>query len=488
MRDIDMILDLVVQLTIRNPELSELAACDKHEFFDIVAEETGVDIDSKIYEILQGERLELYEKIADMAENPRKLKKQEKVEFIADALGDDLVFETFCLSLGHEDEEVRGLLELLGCEEDYDILIKDVVYQKRRAYLDMIRRYTVAAVNLYGVVHIGQLEELIRHYEKKIWREEGYIKENGIYTHTVMFQPKYLCTAVLLNIVDSMVPQVCTTLDGLVLHECFREEQEDETEEMFGLFLGKESEITEYELAEFFEEDSEAYFRYLFWVASEKERYIPSKSEFLRYEDEDYREVSVAEKSLCRYLERNYMKEFKQFADQKGGHAVDYIDDILDEIHDCSSDVEMLEDDRDPVEVIDYVFHRLEGFGVYMNGLDDANKLLKHVMDMTNSTRLWINAGCTPNEVMRNNPVDLSSLTLQPQSAGAAELLGKGFEDLERFGMNLDLDGAADVVSMMSFSNGLNGEVVLGEKKIYPNDSCPCGSGKKYKKCCGKGR
>lgn len=23
-------------------------------------------------------------------------------------------------------------------------------------------------------------------------------------------------------------------------------------------------------------------------------------------------------------------------------------------------------------------------------------------------------------------------------------------------------------------------------KKIYPNDPCPCGSGKKFKKCCGK--
>jgi uncharacterized protein YecA (UPF0149 family) len=23
-------------------------------------------------------------------------------------------------------------------------------------------------------------------------------------------------------------------------------------------------------------------------------------------------------------------------------------------------------------------------------------------------------------------------------------------------------------------------------KKVYPNDPCPCGSGKKYKKCCGK--
>lgn len=27
---------------------------------------------------------------------------------------------------------------------------------------------------------------------------------------------------------------------------------------------------------------------------------------------------------------------------------------------------------------------------------------------------------------------------------------------------------------------------VVKEKKIYPNDPCPCGSGKKYKKCCGK--
>lgn len=24
------------------------------------------------------------------------------------------------------------------------------------------------------------------------------------------------------------------------------------------------------------------------------------------------------------------------------------------------------------------------------------------------------------------------------------------------------------------------------EQKVYPNDPCPCGSGKKYKKCCGK--
>lgn len=30
------------------------------------------------------------------------------------------------------------------------------------------------------------------------------------------------------------------------------------------------------------------------------------------------------------------------------------------------------------------------------------------------------------------------------------------------------------------------GTIVKAEKKIYPNDPCPCGSGKKYKKCCGR--
>ena len=29
-------------------------------------------------------------------------------------------------------------------------------------------------------------------------------------------------------------------------------------------------------------------------------------------------------------------------------------------------------------------------------------------------------------------------------------------------------------------------KIFVAEKKIGPNDPCPCGSGKKYKKCCGK--
>lgn len=33
-----------------------------------------------------------------------------------------------------------------------------------------------------------------------------------------------------------------------------------------------------------------------------------------------------------------------------------------------------------------------------------------------------------------------------------------------------------------------NSRTVHAEKKVYPNDPCPCGSGKKFKKCCGKNK
>ena len=29
---------------------------------------------------------------------------------------------------------------------------------------------------------------------------------------------------------------------------------------------------------------------------------------------------------------------------------------------------------------------------------------------------------------------------------------------------------------------------IIKEAKVYPNDPCPCGSGKKYKKCCGRNK
>ena len=50
----------------------------------------------------------------------------------------------------------------------------------------------------------------------------------------------------------------------------------------------------------------------------------------------------------------------------------------------------------------------------------------------------------------------------------------------------MDLDYNADEITIMSMPDGISGKTVVGKKKVYPNNPCPCGSGKKYKKCYGK--
>lgn len=41
-------------------------------------------------------------------------------------------------------------------------------------------------------------------------------------------------------------------------------------------------------------------------------------------------------------------------------------------------------------------------------------------------------------------------------------------------------------VPASSYKTDIRG-MVVNEAKPGPNDPCPCGSGKKYKKCCGRG-
>ncbi|QQY80055.1 SEC-C motif-containing protein [Keratinibaculum paraultunense] len=64
------------------------------------------------------------------------------------------------------------------------------------------------------------------------------------------------------------------------------------------------------------------------------------------------------------------------------------------------------------------------------------------LMDINNNTRMWILKGFTPEEVSNYNA-------------------------------NLE-SGNTNIIDIKT------------KKKISPNDPCPCGSGKKYKKCCGK--
>ena len=113
------------------------------------------------------------------------------------------------------------------------------------------------------------------------------------------------------------------------------------------------------------------------------------------------------------------------------------------------------------------------------------NELLELLVAAHNNTRMKENRGYKPSEMARKMPIDKMP-TIVPASSNAAAILKDAVPQLQAMGVPVDLNGNTDVIQTTMFPKGMNEEPIRVEKKIYPNDPCPCGSGKKYKKCCGK--
>ncbi|HWT75325.1 MAG TPA: hypothetical protein VN258_11515 [Mobilitalea sp.] len=64
---------------------------------------------------------------------------------MADVLGDDTLFEGFCLTLYDTDDVLLHLCENFGCLERYNELAQNEVYQKRKKYKCIITDYAMAA-------------------------------------------------------------------------------------------------------------------------------------------------------------------------------------------------------------------------------------------------------------------------------------------------------------------------------------------------------
>ena len=54
-----------------------------------------------------------------------------------------------------------------------------------------------------------------------------------------------------------------------------------------------------------------------------------------------------------------------------------------------------------------------------------------------------------------------------------------------RLEQKLEREQVAKVTGTNKDDSGVKAPVKRDKSKVYPNDPCPCGSGKKYKNCCG---
>lgn len=157
-----------------------------------------------------------------------------------------------------------------------------------------------------------------------------------------------------------------------------------------------------------------------------KPRYLPSKEEFLKYADIDYLEPNQPYADLKAYILKHKLTSC--------GEGIDGVDGDLLDLH------EMIRFGVETSSVYDYFTER----GYQFENLHILEGFAQLIMDVNNNTRMYDNNGFTP-----------------------YELVGK--------------TGRHKVVAIKNSRDDQQIKSRLGR-----NDPCPCGSGLKYKNCCGK--
>lgn len=482
---------LFAKLLSVNEDFRLVAINGESEALEIIEEEIGKKPICSLFDELSDEQISLLQEVMDAELHEKKVTKKKAVDLMSRAFSDDILFEGMCLSSFVDDYTFDGVMESFGCPCRYEILMQDKVYTERRKYMRMICDYTMASVNLYGVAHIKEIMTIIESYEKLNGSYEKYRRKDGSYRTSVFYSPEYYSLYTLHHMIGDDIPLVEATLSGFIVHDVFAGSTSAEIEAM-GKYMkvkGIKGEMSEEDLSDFYENMEPLPYKRLHDIAIEKDKYIPKKKQFLKYADQYYIEESKAFHELEDYIRNTFKTDIRTIASEDGVREEDVVYEIVSEIQAEAYDHNIDFDDRNPTALVDFTFQMLdEEYDIRVDGIDQANEFLRYLMELANSTRLWINNGHTPNELRDMAPPYSGPTTIVPGSSNAAKLLGEVAPQIRNMGFNVDLDSNATEIPVFNYNHGMNGPVEKSVKKIYPNDPCPCGSGKKYKKCCGRNK
>ena len=156
----------------------------------------------------------------------------------------------------------------------------------------------------------------------------------------------------------------------------------------------------------------------------DKPYYVPKKEELLKKAEDLYFELTPQLNTLRDYIISNMCKD-----EETVGSLIE--------------DIELLCFMEQPFNEVIYEFKRN---GILFESTRQLNTLMSLLADVYNNTRTWNNRGYTAKEMN--------------------EILGENIPLVT----GIPIDRLDDVIF----------------KKVGRNDPCPCGSGKKYKKCCGR--
>lgn len=196
-----------------------------------------------------------------------------------------------------------------------------------------------------------------------------------------------------------------------------------------------------------------------------KPMYVPNKEELLRYEDEYYYEKTPYSTAVENFIKNNLKISGEEFLD------------VMAEVT-----LAIIMGD-DPIVSV------FRSFGMMKIELTtaEAETFCKLFTNMANNFRMPVNRGYTPLELKKLFP---STNNTPPQI-----VLGENVKALIKSG-ELSVEDARESIinaqipketklNLLAQISG-NDKMIQAKNNISRNAQCPCGSGKKYKHCCGK--
>ena len=141
------------------------------------------------------------------------------------------------------------------------------------------------------------------------------------------------------------------------------------------------------------------------------------------------------------------------------------------------------------VQTADVLGH-LEKLGVRLGSQRDVERFTALYSAFHNTTRMPCNRGYTPDEMMQMTPPEerFKLLSLGPNIRKSLQSSEMDIEDFRKQILTMELPSEAMRFDLLKQLADIKPSAPQPEKqkKVGRNDPCPCGSGKKYKNCCGK--
>ncbi len=169
---------------------------------------------------------------------------------------------------------------------------------------------------------------------------------------------------------------------------------------------------------------------------------------------------------------------------QSAGEEADELRDVIAKHGqpDCNADFEMrklwldhLDKHTNPIPNLDFL--RLDDFS-------QAQPCINAVINFQNNVPYWKLHGNTPEEIERMEMRKMRQSGQTPKISIGPNLRARGIESWEQ--IEEMVCNGEDFPDMSFPGIAFQDPYMRTDKKVGRNDPCPCGSGKKYKNCCGR--